>query len=468
LTVDTSGVSGELVFMLEVSAPGVQATSSDQVTVFVEAPFELEVNAGSDVNAVSGDLVSLQGSAVVLQGVASPSDFTWTWTQSSGPAVSFQQNGPELVVDTAGVIGDVTFTLMVSVTGVGATAMDEVTVFVASRPVQLTAGKWHNAYLDGYGRMQMWGRDREGQTGDGSMVSALGGVDATRLHSVLVTDAGFPFAFGEDVFGSSPAPKPVPGATDVVQVAALGQGAFMLTASMQVLGVNSGASTCALAGATSRDSSGALLAVAIPGLPQSVVEVAAGESHGCAVDDSGGGWVWGSRFGCSPRRVLTGATDVAAGDMDVCLFVRDDGTAWSIGYNIVGQLGVGNTVSNYTTARQVLGLTDVVDVAAGDRHSFFLKGDGTLWATGWNRYCQLGLEDSVSPVVYQFGYVITQPVQVDLADVVAVAGGGTHSVAVTADGTVWGWGENVLGQLTRGTGTSLPVEVCMPMPLQLP
>jgi alpha-tubulin suppressor-like RCC1 family protein len=154
--------------------------------------------------------------------------------------------------------------------------------------------------------------------------------------------------------------------------------------------------------------------------------------------------------------------------MDVCLLQRNDGTAWSIGYNIVGQLGVGNTVSNYNTPRQVVGLEDVVDVAAGDRHSFFLKADGTLWATGWNRYCQLGLEDEVSPAEYQFGYVITQPVQVDLADVIAVAGGGTHSVAVTGDGTVWGWGENVLGQLTRGTSTSLPGEVCMPMPLQVP
>ena len=34
----------------------------------------------------------------------------------------------------------------------------------------------------------------------------------------------------------------------------------------------------------------------------------------------------------------------------------------------------------------------------------------------------------------------------DLANVVAVEAGGSHSLAVTADGTVWAWGNNDSGQ----------------------
>jgi hypothetical protein len=34
--------------------------------------------------------------------------------------------------------------------------------------------------------------------------------------------------------------------------------------------------------------------------------------------------------------------------------------------------------TNYTTPSQVSGLTGVAAIAAGDRHSMFLKGDSTL------------------------------------------------------------------------------------------
>ena len=38
-----------------------------------------------------------------------------------------------------------------------------------------------------------------------------------------------------------------------------------------------------------------------------------------------------------------------------------------------------------------------------------------------------------------------------LADVSAIAGGSSFTLAVKADGTVWGWGENTYGQLGDGT-----------------
>jgi alpha-tubulin suppressor-like RCC1 family protein len=469
LTVDTTGVDGELTFTLDVSAAGGEASASDQANVVVVVPVVLEADAGADVDAVGGDVVTLLGSAQILQGVASSDEFVWLWEQASGPNVSFAQNGAELTLDTTGLAGELVFRLTVSIPGAEASASDEVVVAVTRPlPLRLAAGKWHNAYLDGYGHLQLWGWERYGQTGDGSLVDDLLDADAANRHTVVVTSEGQAFAFGEDAIGNSASPNLVPGAADIVQVAAMDQGAFMLTAAGQVLGVNGGVATCALAGATSRDSSGALMAVPVPGLPLGVVEITAGAAHGVAVDSNGAAWIWGSRFGCTPRVVLDHVVTAAAGDTDLALFARDDGTAWGIGFNLHGQLGTGNTTSNYNVPRQVVGLTNVVAVAAGDRHSMFLKDDGTLWTAGWNRYCQLGLEDEIAPAVHQFGFTVLLPVQVGLQDVVAVAGGETHTIAVTGDGTVWGWGQNLVGQLTDGTNTTLPGEVCMPVALSLP
>src|SRR5437667_437570 len=54
------------------------------------------------------------------------------------------------------------------------------------------------------------------------------------------------------------------------------------------------------------------------------------------------------------------------------------------------------------------------------------------------------------------------PVRVSrLSGVVSVSGGGSHSLALRSDGTVWAWGSNSVGQLGNGTNvdSSVPVRV---------
>jgi alpha-tubulin suppressor-like RCC1 family protein len=161
--------------------------------------------------------------------------------------------------------------------------------------------------------------------------------------------------------------------------------------------------------------------------------------------------------------VLDDVAAVAAGQNPHCLFLRHDGTVWGIGYNNFGQLGDGTTISSFSTPTQAVGLSDVVDMAAGERHSMFLKSDGTVWVSGWNRYCQLGLEDVAVPEEPVYGTFVATPTQVNLTDVKAIAGGYIHSVAVRSDNTVWVWGHNSVEQLTGGTATTLPNKVCTPM-----
>src|SRR5947207_3023346 len=65
------------------------------------------------------------------------------------------------------------------------------------------------------------------------------------------------------------------------------------------------------------------------------------------------------------------------------------GNALAWGMNDLGQLGNG-TKTESDVPVQVTGLSGVVAMAAGFRHSLAVKSDGTLWAWGENNFGQLG------------------------------------------------------------------------------
>jgi hypothetical protein len=87
----------------------------------------------------------------------------------------------------------------------------------------------------------------------------------------------------------------------------------------------------------------------------------------------------------------------------------------------------------------VSGLTDVVAVAAGVYHGLALRSDGTVSAWGRNWSGQLGDES--------LGQRTTPVAVKGLSDAVAVAAGAYHSLALRSDGTVSAWGDNSAGQL---------------------
>ena len=122
----------------------------------------------------------------------------------------------------------------------------------------------------------------------------------------------------------------------------------------------------------------------------------------------------------------------------------NDGRVWSWGENGFLQLGDGTSTDSLTPVL-VNGITDVVAIAAGDFHSLALTSDGTVWAWGGNNRGQLGNPGLVQSAT---------PVQVaGLTDVVAIAAGSEHSIALKADGTMWSWGRNDFGQLGDGSGS---------------
>ncbi len=60
------------------------------------------------------------------------------------------------------------------------------------------------------------------------------------------------------------------------------------------------------------------------------------------------------------------------------------------GYNAYGQLGDGSTTTRVNIVRAG-SLTNVVSVASGDLHSLAVKSDGTVWAWGYNGDGELGI-----------------------------------------------------------------------------
>ena len=92
------------------------------------------------------------------------------------------------------------------------------------------------------------------------------------------------------------------------------------------------------------------------------------------------------------------------------------------------------------------GLSNVVAIAAGGSHSLALTDEGGV--VGWGVY---------NAYPYSAGSTVTVPD--GLSNVVAIAAGGSHSLALTDEGRVWAWGYNYFGQTNVPNGLSHVVAI---------
>ena len=90
----------------------------------------------------------------------------------------------------------------------------------------------------------------------------------------------------------------------------------------------------------------------------------------------------------SPVQIVSANVTAVACGASHSLFVKDDGSLWTMGRNLEGQLGDGTTSQRNSPVKVVD--ANVTAVTAGQNHNLFLKSDGSLWAMGKNDYGQLG------------------------------------------------------------------------------
>ncbi|XP_055315048.1 probable E3 ubiquitin-protein ligase HERC4 isoform X2 [Sitodiplosis mosellana] len=138
--------------------------------------------------------------------------------------------------------------------------------------------------------------------------------------------------------------------------------------------------------------------------------------------------------------------NVCCGSSHSCA-INEWGLLFTWGSNSFGQLGYGEFDTNEPLPKlaKKLATKNIVQIACGDHHNLALTNEGELWSWGLNNYGQLGIGNAMKKV--------TNPMKITSLDgipIAFIACGGYHSFAISKSGAVFGWGKNTFGQLGIG------------------
>ncbi len=203
------------------------------------------------------------------------------------------------------------------------------------------------------------------------------------------------------------------------------------------------------------------------GASKRATALSVGYDHSCAVlsdgevkcwggndwDQLGNGKTTSSSLPVTAKGVM-GARTVTAGSSEHSCAVGSGGSISCWGFGPDGELGNGSQ-SDDSPPVTVVGITDAVDVSAGESHACALLAGGTVWCWGDNVDWQLG--DGVT-THYSFSGgddFSASPVEVKkIRNATAISAGGDHTCALLKGETVWCWGWGGFG-----SGNRLPTEV---------
>ena len=181
------------------------------------------------------------------------------------------------------------------------------------------------------------------------------------------------------------------------------------------------------------------------------------------------GFLWGWGYGLAGQMLTTNETEpnpIQVGTSNdwnkvfngvINTFViKNNGTLWGCGSNQHGSLGVNSSNQNFTSFQQITIATNWVKVAPSYFHTIALKADGTIWGWGLNNNYQTGNTPASlnQPIPLQIG---TDTDWVEIA-----TGTNDTSFAIKSNGTIWGWGSNPTSIIVSGSGTttvSTPTQV---------
>ena len=322
--------------------------------------------------------------------------------------------------------------------------------------VDVSLGFSHSCAVHATGEASCWGRNDQGQLGNGT----------------------------DGLANNSPTPVKVQGITDAVGIAL---GSLSTSCVLHETGEVSCWGPNAFGELGTAEEAGGLhssidhvsVPVKIEGITDATA-VTAGNNHICVLHETSEVSCWGTNtFGelgtgdhisddrtATPQKVtgITGVADIDAGRLHTCV-VTNDGSVTCWGWDDGGQLGDGQATLNTDSFTPVAVFGTVtppasdspVDIAAGVRHTCMLYEKGEIWCWGDNENGQLG-DGEFGSNVYS-----TIPVKVqDINDAVAIGAGWEHTCAVHATGEVSCWGDDTYGELGNGetmSSSPLPVKV---------
>jgi alpha-tubulin suppressor-like RCC1 family protein len=198
-------------------------------------------------------------------------------------------------------------------------------------------------------------------------------------------------------------------------------------------------------------------------------DIAAGSVHSLALTSSGQLYAWGfndfGQLGIGTNSTVVGPvlvpfpagvtnwTTIAAGVYH-SLALGNDGNVYAWGSGEFGTLGNGGATNSSRPQRVTFpaGVTNWVKIAAGGYHNLAISGDGKLYAWGYGGYGELGYGGTTNASI---------PVPVNAPSNVvnwaAISAGIIHSLALAEDGSAYGWGDNLRGELGPNASTLQPV-----------
>jgi alpha-tubulin suppressor-like RCC1 family protein len=348
------------------------------------------------------------------------------------------------------------------------------------------ATKTHTVYAKGDGTLLAWGRNDDGQLGDGTTTGRSTPVKITGVsnvksvavgydHTVVLTTDGKVYTWGNNSNGQlgdeSTAGRTTPAqvaSTNIANIQSIDAGykstiALRGDGTVWMWGYNNKGQ---LGNNTRTDSSTPQQVATLSGTV--MVSIAAGYDHALSVRNDGTVWAWGNNNNGQlgngtttdslvPVQVAdqSMAMSVAAGNL-FSLALLTDGSVRAWGHNALGELGDGTT-TNRSIPVQVINLISTTRIVAGYDHSVARLQNGTVWTWGDNSNGQLGDNSTNSRTTPQL--VST------LSGALAVAAGQDDTLALLmAHDEFWSWGWNFYGQLGDGTLTErwLPVPILIP------
>jgi alpha-tubulin suppressor-like RCC1 family protein len=122
-----------------------------------------------------------------------------------------------------------------------------------------------------------------------------------------------------------------------------------------------------------------------------------------------------------------------------------DGTLYGTGYNNHGQLGISTADQSPATQSNIFQpiLSDVKFADGGAYHTSAVKKDGSVWGAGYNLHGELG--DGTKTSRKEF---VKSNIE---SGAVYVSAGFHHTMVLKDDGSLWGTGHNTYGTLGDGT-----------------
>ena len=128
------------------------------------------------------------------------------------------------------------------------------------------------------------------------------------------------------------------------------------------------------------------------------------------------------------------------------LILKNDSTLWGCGRNDHGELGLGGKNNRNALTKITTNANDVKSIYCGYNHTIILKNDGMLFGCGLNSYGQLGLGDTDNRSTFTI-------IGINSGNIKEIYLGGEHTIILKNDGTLWGCGRNIEGQLCLGDTT---------------